>query len=121
MGDREDAYRQLFKRHTEKIPEHDLQTGELNPYYEELTGEKNPMGEYNKVGILKEKKSGFNRFNNPRTKNIKSMPDQYWHRIISFVKSAVRLIGYAFIPFDLLVATLILIISEIIGIVEELV
>ena len=29
-----------------KIPTHDPQTGELNPYYEELTGEKNPqMGE----------------------------------------------------------------------------
>lgn len=100
MGDREDAYRQVFKQNTEKIPTHDPQTGELNPYYEELTGKLNPMKE---------------------TKNIKSMPNQYWHRIISFVKSGVRLTGYAFIPFDLLVATLILIISEIIGIVEELV
>ena len=26
-----------------KIPTHDPQTGELNPYYEELTGEKNPL------------------------------------------------------------------------------
>ena len=50
-----------------------------------------------------------------------NMPNQYWHRIISFVKSGVRLIGYAFIPFDLMVATMILIISEVIGIVEELV
>ncbi len=25
------------------IPTHDPQTGELNPYYEELTGEKNPI------------------------------------------------------------------------------
>jgi len=50
-----------------------------------------------------------------------NMPNQYWHRIISFVKSGVRLIGYAFIPFDLVVATLVLIISEVIGIVEELV
>jgi len=50
-----------------------------------------------------------------------NMPNQYWHRIISFVKSAVRLIGYTFIPFDLMVATMILIISEVIGILEELV
>jgi hypothetical protein len=50
-----------------------------------------------------------------------NMPNQYWHRIISFVKSGVRLIGYAFIPFDLMVATMILIFSEVIGIVEELV
>jgi|TARA_R110001592_G_scaffold217776_4_gene471627 hypothetical protein len=26
-----------------EIPTHDPQTGELNPYYEELTGEKNPL------------------------------------------------------------------------------
>lgn len=26
-----------------KIPTHDPQTGELNPHYEELTGEKNPL------------------------------------------------------------------------------
>jgi len=50
-----------------------------------------------------------------------NMPNQYWHRIISFIKSGVRLIGYAFIPFDLMVATMILIFSEVIGIVEELV
>jgi len=50
-----------------------------------------------------------------------NMPNQYWHRIVSFVKSGVRLIGYAFIPFDLFVATLVLIISEVIGILEEMV
>jgi hypothetical protein len=26
-----------------KIPTHNPQTGELNPYYEELTGERNPL------------------------------------------------------------------------------
>jgi hypothetical protein len=31
-----------------KIPTHDPQTGELNPYYEELTGEKNPLSPNNK-------------------------------------------------------------------------
>jgi hypothetical protein len=90
MGDREDAYRQLFKQNT---------------------------GEYNKIVKMKEKQDTMLE----RSKELKDMPNQYWHRIISFVKSGVRLTGYAFIPFDLLVATLILIISEIIGIVEELV
>lgn len=56
-----------------------------------------------------------------RSEELKDMPNQYWHRIISFVKSGVRLIGYAIIPFDLIVATMILIISEVIGVVEELV
>lgn len=40
---------------TYDIPTYDPQTGDLNPHYKELTGKENPMGEYNKVGILKEK------------------------------------------------------------------
>jgi hypothetical protein len=48
-------------------------------------------------------------------------PDAKKHQIISFIKSAVRILGYGFIPFDLATATIILIFSEIIGIVEELV
>jgi hypothetical protein len=49
------------------------------------------------------------------------MPNQKWHKIISFIKSGVRILGYAFLPFDLVIATGILIFSEVIGIVEELV
>ena len=49
------------------------------------------------------------------------MPDQKWHKIISFIKSGVRIVGYAFIPFNLVAATIVLIFSEVIGIVEELV
>tara|TARA_B110000908_G_C9986082_1_gene327666 strand:- start:201 stop:491 length:291 start_codon:yes stop_codon:yes gene_type:complete len=51
----------------------------------------------------------------------KHMPNQKWHKIISFIKSGVRILGYAFLPFDLVIATGILIFSEVIGIVEELV
>jgi len=35
----------------DKIPTHDPQTGELNPYYEELTGEKNPLSPEEKIVI----------------------------------------------------------------------
>ena len=49
------------------------------------------------------------------------MPNQKWHKIISFIKSGVRILGYALIPFNLVAATIVLIFSEIIGIVEELV
>ncbi len=49
------------------------------------------------------------------------LPDAYLHQQISFFKSAIRIIGYAFLPFSLEVATIVLILSEIIGIVEELV
>jgi hypothetical protein len=68
----------------------------LNPYYKELTGKNNPL-------------------------DIKHMPNQKWHKIISFLKSGIRILGYAFIPFNLVAATIILIISEIVGIIEELV
>lgn len=49
------------------------------------------------------------------------MPNQKWHRYVSFLKSGVRIIGYGFIPFNLGVATILLILSEVIGIIEELV
>ena len=53
--------------------------------------------------------------------DIKHMPNQKWHKIISFIKSGVRILGYCFIPFNLVTATFLLIFSEIIGIIEELV
>jgi len=48
-------------------------------------------------------------------------PDPKKHQIISFVKSGVRLLGYGLIPFNLVTATVVLIFSELIGIIEELV
>ena len=56
-----------------------------------------------------------------KVKNIDQMPDQKWHRRVSFAKSGVRILGYALIPFDLVWATGVLIFSEVIGILEELV
>ena len=53
--------------------------------------------------------------------DIDKMPNQKWHRIVSFIKSGVRIIGYCFIPFNLIVATILLVLSEIIGILEEMV
>jgi hypothetical protein len=57
----------------------------------------------------------------PTVKHIDQMPDQKWHRIISFIKSGIRIVGYCFIPFNLLTASILLITSEIVGIFEELV
>ena len=56
-----------------------------------------------------------------KDKNIEKMPNQKWHQIISFIKSGIRIIGYVLIPSDLIVAASVLVFSEIIGIVEELV
>lgn len=48
-------------------------------------------------------------------------PDPKKHQLISFIKSGIRIAGYALIPFSLVGATVVLIFSEIIGIIEELV
>lgn len=48
-------------------------------------------------------------------------PDAKKHQLVSFIKSAVRIIGYFFLPFNLVIATSLLILSEIVGIIEELV
>jgi hypothetical protein len=87
-----------------QIPTHDPQTGELNPYYEELTGEKYPMWQEPHKEI-----------------NFNHMPNQKWHKYVSFIKSGIRIVGYLLIPFNLVIATSVLILSELIGIIEELV
>jgi hypothetical protein len=48
-------------------------------------------------------------------------PDPKKHQLISFIKSGVRIAGYGLIPFSLVAATVVLIFSELIGIIEELV
>ena len=48
-------------------------------------------------------------------------PDAKKHQIVSFVKSGIRIVGYCLIPFNLFAAALILVISEVVGIIEELV
>ena len=93
-----------------KIPTYDPYTGELNPYYEELTGKPNPLSTVKIINMPKKE-----------DKNLEKMPNQKWHQIISFVKSAVRIVGYLLLPFDLMYATIVLVISEVIGIGEELV
>ena len=54
-------------------------------------------------------------------KNLEKLPDPRLHQIISFVKSGVRILGYLFIPFDIGAAVALLVVSEGIGIVEEMV
>ena len=46
-------------------------------------------------------------------------PDARLHKIVSFIKSGVRILGYCFLPFELNIAAIILILSEAIGIIEE--
>ena len=54
-------------------------------------------------------------------KNLDKLPDPKLHQIISFVKSGVRILGYIFIPFNIDVAVTLLVVSEAVGILEEMV
>lgn len=53
--------------------------------------------------------------------NKQELPDAEKHQILSFIKSSIRIIGYALILLDPISAVITLIISEVVGIVEELV
>ena len=53
--------------------------------------------------------------------NKQQLPDAKKHQQISFVKSGIRILGYGFIPFNIGVAVTLLIVSEAVGILEELV
>ena len=48
-------------------------------------------------------------------------PDAHKHQVISFIKSGVRILGYGLLIINLPVAVGVLIFSEVIGIIEELV
>ena len=49
------------------------------------------------------------------------LPDARKHQIISFVKSGIRILGYGFLWFSLDTSIILLILSEMVGIIEELV
>jgi hypothetical protein len=48
-------------------------------------------------------------------------PDPKLHKQISFLKSGIRIAGYFILPFDLGVGAVVLVLSEVIGIIEEMV
>ena len=54
-------------------------------------------------------------------KNLEKMPNQKWHQIVSFIKSGVRIVAYVLLPFDLVIGAGVLVVSELVGIWEELV
>ena len=74
-----------------KMPKYDPQTGDKNPYLIDLK--------------LRTEKQ----------------PDPRKRQQVSFAKSAIRITGYALLPVDLTIACLILMFSEFVGILEELV
>lgn len=63
--------------------------------------------------------------NNKKVKELEingqKIPDPKLHQRVSFFKSFIRILGYAFLPFNLGWSVTFLILSEGIGIIEELV
>jgi len=57
----------------------------------------------------------------PDTKVKQELPDARKHQTISFIKSGVRILGYGLLIVSLPIAVGVLIFSEVIGIIEELV
>ena len=53
--------------------------------------------------------------------DLEKIPDPKKHLIASLIKSVVRILGYFALFFDITTATILLIISEAVGIGEELV
>ena len=56
-----------------------------------------------------------------RIKSLIAYPDAKKHQLISFIKSGVRIFGYTMLPINLTFSVILLILSEVLGIVEELV
>ena len=52
---------------------------------------------------------------------LERIPDPDDHQKLSFIKSGIRIVGYSVIPFSIPLAVALLIMSEVVGIVEELV
>ena len=59
--------------------------------------------------------------NYPTPNEPLNYPDARKHQLVSFIKSGIRILGYCFIPFSLVTSAILLILSEIVGIIEELV
>jgi len=56
-----------------------------------------------------------------KEEDLKNLPDPKKHLIASLIKSVVRILGYFALFYDIHVAATLLIISEVVGIGEELV
>jgi hypothetical protein len=53
--------------------------------------------------------------------NFEKLPDPKNHQLISFIKSAIRISGYLLLPYSITLSVIVLVASELVGIVEELV
>jgi hypothetical protein len=71
---------------------------------------------------LHEQKSIINpEVYNSFKQEVNNYPDAKKHQIVSFIKSGIRLIGYALLFIDIPAAAIVLIASEAVGVLEELI
>ena len=70
--------------------------------------------------MKKSKKQSW-EYNDTKVRKLDKLPDPKLHQQVSFIKSGIRILGYTCIPFSLFWATAFLILSEVVGIIEELV
>ena len=66
-------------------------------------------------------KFGNLKTNQPTENHKQELPDAKKHQLISFIKSGIRIIGYFLLIVNLELAVTFLILSEGVGIIEELV
>ena len=64
---------------------------------------------------------GYGRVSSPEDYKNQQLPDARKHQIISFIKSGIRILGYAALWWSIDIAATLLILSEVVGIGEELV
>ena len=70
--------------------------------------------------MKKSKKQSW-EYNDTKVRKVDTLPDPKLHQQVSFIKSGIRILGYICIPFSLFWATTFLVLSEVVGIIEELV
>jgi len=54
-------------------------------------------------------------------KNMEFMPDQKLHRTISFIKSAIRILGCLALIGNITLGAVLIAIAEVVGVIEEIV
>ena len=70
--------------------------------------------------MRKSKKQSW-EYNDTKVRKLDKLPDPKLHQQVSFIKSGIRILGYAALWWSIDIAATLLILSEVVGIGEELV
>ena len=70
--------------------------------------------------MRKSKKQSW-EYSDTKVKKLDKLPDPKLHQQVSFIKSGIRILGYAALWWSIDIAATLLILSEVVGIGEELV